>query len=407
MKLIFSPLHFFKSRLSLVLILSAACYSCGGEQEENTKWYKGNLHTHSYWSDGDEFPEVIMSWYKEKGYHFVALSDHNIFAEGEKWITLREDSIYQAGFQNYLQEYGEDWVEYTEDEEGLTKVKLKTFEEYTPLFEEDERFLMMPAEEISDGYDGKPLHLNITNLEKLITPQGGESIVEVLQNNINAVLDQRKATGKPMMVHINHPNFRWAISLEDMVRLKGERFFEVYNGHPQVNNLGDSSRLGYEEMWDFINIAYLEKGQPLLLGLATDDAHNYHRKGATFSNAGRGWVMVKTDSLQPGALIDALEAGDFYASTGVQLDQVGFENNKLQISATPKAGVSYTLEFIGCKEGEKETRILSTVQGNTAEFEVEEDILFVRCKVTSSEAQENPVENMQNQHAWTQPVRPD
>ncbi|MEX2512083.1 MAG: histidinol-phosphatase [Cyclobacteriaceae bacterium] len=381
-------------------------YSCGEKIEDTSNWYKGNLHTHSYWSDGDEFPEMIMSWYKDQGYHFVALSDHNILAEGEKWITLREDSIYQEGFQNYLREYGEDWVDYTE-EEGITKIKLKTFEEYTPLFTEENRFLMMPAEEISDGYDGKPLHLNATNLEKLITPQGGESIVEVLQNNINAVLEQRKATGKPMMVHINHPNFRWAISLEDMIRLKGERFFEVYNGHPQVNNLGDSSRLGYEEMWDFINIAYLEKGQPLLFGLATDDSHNYHRKGATFSNAGRGWVMVKADTLKPGPLIHALEEGNFYATTGVELKEVGLDNNLLRVAALPKEGVSYTLEFIGCKEGEKETQVLKTVNGNMGEYTLDENLLFVRCRITSSEPQENPVEGMTHQLAWTQPVRPE
>ncbi|MFC4870646.1 histidinol-phosphatase [Negadavirga shengliensis] len=396
-------------RMILLGLLFTFCWASSCEQirPDRHKWYKGNLHTHSYWSDGDEFPEIIMDWYKESGYHFVALSDHNIFAEGEKWVTIRDDSIYQNGFQNYLDEYGEDWVNYRE-EDGKIQVKLKTFAEYAPLFEQRERFLMLPAEEISDGYDGKPLHLNVTNLEKLIMPQGGESIVEVLQNNINAVLEQRRETGKPMMVHINHPNFRWAITLEDMVRLKGERFFEVYNGHPQVNNLGDKERgsLGTEEMWDFINIAYLEKGQPLLFGLATDDSHNYHRKGSQFSNAGRGWVMVRADSLEAGALIEALEAGDFYATTGVELDEIRYENNTLTINAIQKEGVEYIFEFIGCRTGDKETQVLKEVKGVSADYQLEKDILFVRCKITSSEAQDNPVENMTSQLAWTQPVRP-
>ena len=390
--------------LNLFFVLS--CTQKTSQEESGKTWYKGNLHTHSYWSDGDEFPEVIMGWYKKQGYHFVALSDHNIFQEGEKWVSIREDSLYRNAFHSYLDEFSDTWVEYEQEGEGL-KVKLKTFEDYEPLYKEKGRFIMLPAQEITDGFDGKPLHLNTTNLDKLITPSGGESVVEVLQNNINAVLEARKASGKPMMVHINHPNFGWAITLEDMIRLKGERFFEVYNGHPAVNNLGDSTRIGYEAMWDFINIAYLEKGQPLIFGLATDDSHNYHKQGASFSNAGRGWVVVQADSLAPGALIASLEKGDFYASTGVELEELSYSNNTLHVAALPKEGVNYTLEFIGCKAGEKDTQILKTIEGNEGSFEVSADLLFVRCKITSSEPQANPVENMKNQLAWTQPVRPE
>jgi hypothetical protein len=36
-------------------------------------WFKGNLHTHSLWSDGNDFPEMIASWYRDNGYQFLAL----------------------------------------------------------------------------------------------------------------------------------------------------------------------------------------------------------------------------------------------------------------------------------------------------------------------------------------------
>ncbi len=394
-------------RFCFFLLLSGMITSCTDQpQSHDVKWYKGNLHTHSYWSDGDDFPERIMGWYKEQGYHFVALSDHNIFAEGEKWITLREDSIYQKGFEDYVAEYGEDWVEYEEDN-GTKRVRLKTFEEYVPLFEEKERFIMIPSEEISDGFEGKPLHLNVTNLQKIIEPQRGESVVDVLQRNINAVLEQRRETGEPMMVHINHPNFRWAITMEDMMKLKGERFFEVFNGHPQVHNLGDAERPGTEEMWDFINIAYLEKGQPLLFGLATDDSHNYHVTSSQLSNAGRGWVVVRTDSLEIGKLIDALEEGEFYASTGVELEDFSFKANRFAVEVAPQTGATYTISFIGCRKGEKEAKLLHEEQGTSASFEVGKDMLFVRAKVVSSLPPDNPIENMSSQMAWLQPVRPE
>ncbi|MFO0064709.1 MAG: hypothetical protein ACK523_01980, partial [Pirellulaceae bacterium] len=28
------------------------------------RWWKGNLHTHSFWSDGNDFPEMISEWYR-------------------------------------------------------------------------------------------------------------------------------------------------------------------------------------------------------------------------------------------------------------------------------------------------------------------------------------------------------
>jgi hypothetical protein len=117
--------------------------------------------------------------------------------------------------------------------------------------------------------------------------------------------------------------------------------------------------------------------------------------------------MVRSDSLQADALIDALEAGNFYATTGVTLDDVTFDQNTLSLSVQEEEGVEYTIEFIGCSKGDKETKVLKEVKGTTASFELEPDILFVRAKITSTKEQENPVENMKYQMAWVQPVIPE
>ena len=105
-----------KKASSLLLIFTLIILSCTTPTEK--QWFRGNLHTHSYWSDGDEFPETIMDWYKSHGYDFVALSDHNTLAEGEKWKTIRPDSVYQASFQKYLATYGDEWVVWEENEDG-------------------------------------------------------------------------------------------------------------------------------------------------------------------------------------------------------------------------------------------------------------------------------------------------
>src|ERR1700712_1320328 len=125
-------------------------------QKPVAKWYKGNTHTHSLWSDGDDFPEMIMHYYKSHGYDFISLSDHNTFAEGEKWTPIPVHPFRQQRFKDYLATYGEKWVTYKKDDSGRISVKLKTLDEYRPMFEEKGKFLIIKAEEISDGFKGNP-----------------------------------------------------------------------------------------------------------------------------------------------------------------------------------------------------------------------------------------------------------
>ena len=387
----------------LVCILFVA--GCAEQETDKRRWYKGNLHTHSYWSDGDEFPEMIMDWYKRHGYDFVSLTDHNILAQGEKWIVVRRGRIYEESFENYLDKFGKNWVTFKRDT-GRIQVRLKTFDEYRKLFE-DESFLIIQAEEISDKYDGKPIHLNATNVQTLIEPQGGNSVTEVMQRNVDAVLRQRQESGVPMFPHINHPNFHFAITAEDLIGLQGERFFEVYNGHPQVYNYGDSTHPDTELIWDKVNMAYYRKNQPYLYGLATDDAHSYHQFGTQYSNAGRGWVMVRSDSLTPSSLIAAMERGDFYATTGVILDDISVRENEIHLDVREEEGVKYEIQFIGATAQDQQPRILKKVEGPEATFELRDSYIFVRAKIISDKPKINPFQEGDVEVAWTQPVKGD
>ena len=81
------------------------------ENDPKARWFKGNLHTHSLWSDGNDFPDMIADWYRERGYHFLALSDHNILSAVEKWVS--NDLVIRRGGRRALAEYrerfGDDW----------------------------------------------------------------------------------------------------------------------------------------------------------------------------------------------------------------------------------------------------------------------------------------------------------
>jgi hypothetical protein len=350
---------------------------------------------------------MIMEWYKAHGYDFISLSDHNTLAEGELWKQIPNHPFRQRRFNEYLQKYGEKWVNYKKDAAGQISVKLKTFDEYRPLFEEKNKFLLIQAEELTDQYQGKPIHMGAINIKEVIKPQGGNSVAEVMQNDLDAIYAQRKRTGQLMFPHLNHPNFRWAIKLEDMLNLKGERFFEVYNGHGQVNNYGDSTRMGMEELWDKLLVHYVKQGKPLLYGLATDDAHDHIEYKIGLSNPGRGWIMVKAKELTAHALIEAMESGDFYATTGVEVNDVKFENGRLYIDVKPTPGVTYTIQFFGATKGTRDGKgstLLKQVKGTTASYQLNNKHLFVRAKIVSSQLKENPYQKGDLETAWMQPV---
>lgn len=392
-----------KIKYSLIVIFSSLLLiTCKTPEGAPQNWYKGNLHTHTYWSDGDEFPEMVLDWYKTNGYDFVALSDHNTLARDEKWKLITKSPLYEESFQKYLDKFGKDWVVYKTDT-GRIQVKLKTYDEYKSKME-DTAFLVIPSEEITNKVNDKPVHINATNLQEFVAPPPASTVAEAMQLTVDAVLQQRERTGIPMFTHINHPNYFWAVSVEDMISLKGERFFEVYNGHPMVRNYGDTLHPGMEAMWDKINIAYANRNQPLMYGLATDDSHNYHQFGEAFSNAGRGWVMVNASSLDAASVITAMEAGDFYASTGVELREVHHSNNTISIRVAEEKDITYTIEFIGVKKGEEESKVIETIQTGKASFSITDEYLFVRARVTSSKIQSNPFQEGDHEMAWTQPV---
>ena len=114
--------------------------------------------------------------------------------------------------------------------------------------------------------------------------------------------------------------------------------------------------------------------------------------------------MVQADKLDAASLIAAMEAGRFYASTGVSLEEVSFENNELKINVAATAGVTYKIEFVGVTKNENEPRILKTVEGVYGNFNVTDEYLFVRALITSSKLQENPFQDGDFGKAWTQPV---
>src|SRR3954451_13694597 len=421
---------------SLALCLPAAVAAPPQERpddpvtaESEPRWYKGNLHTHSLWSDGNDYPEMVVDWYARHGYQFLALSDHNVLARGQKWVSVKEANrrAKQDGFDRYRQRFGEPWVE-TRRVDGEAQVRLKPLGEYRALFERPGRFLLIQGEEITDRFEEKPIHMNASNVLELIKPQGGKSVAEVMTNNLAAVEEQAKRLGRPILGHLNHPNFGYAVTAEELAMVTREHFFEVYNGHPEVHHLGDETHAGVERMWDIINTLRIgEMRAAPVNGLATDDSHNYFGKGG--SSPGRGWVVVRARFLTPESVIKGIEARDFYASSGVILNEVRYspERRTLELEIEPHGDARYTTRFVGTLKGydparkpvlgkdgtpwpvtqrysDDVGRVLASVEGLKATYRLTGQELYVRAVVTSDLPPENSSFPDQKAQAWTQPV---
>lgn len=296
------------------------------------RWYKGNTHTHTAESDGDSPPDQVARWYKEHGYQFLVLSDHNVFTDPAKLAHLA-----------------------------------------------DSTFLLIPGEELTSSFQQKPVHVNGLNIPHVLEAQRDSTLVGTVQRNVDAV---RGVNGVP---HINHPNFGWALDTAVLARIERDRLIEIFNGHPTVHNHGGDDSPGMEAVWDWL----LSQGK-VLYGIAVDDAHHFQGEfAADRANPGRGWLGVAAGSLSAADLMEALEAGHFYASTGVVLDRIQVEPTRLTVHIRPRTNFKYTTAFIG-----QDGKVLATVGGLQPSYTLRGGERYVRARV----------EDSGGAVAWVQPV---
>ena len=180
---------------------------------------------------------------------------------------------------------------------------------------------------------------------------------DTLQENVDAV---RAAGGVPT---VNHPNFRWQLQPSDLLSLRGCGLFEVHNAGPGDEQRRRPGHPSHEELWDLV----LSSGQRFF-GVAVDDAHHFRSWGRPYSNPGRAWVMVESDSLDEAAILDAIDGGRFYASTGVAIHEVATSRDELALDIEPQWDIAYRTTFIGV-----DGRVLDVVDG------VEPRFRLVRC----------------------------
>ena len=391
------------------------------------QWFKGNLHMHSWWSDGKDFPESIAAWFKKRGYNFIAFTEHNQLAQGQRWIEPTPEQ---------LERYRARWDKHNVslDCNDKKQVRLRTLKEYSELLEEPGKFMILSGEEIGAHWKNDEAvvvhYLNAFNLTEAMPEQSCDGTSsEAMQQTIGAV---RKSSDNAI-ISLNHPNFLYNARAEDIAKVDSLKFMEIHTAYNDCDCYGSDIRAGAERIWDVVLSLRLSRNGQILYGIATDDSHFYHKSdNKYFKNArtvfpGRAWIMVRSDSLTPGAIVAAMEQGDFYASTGVTLSNLEINDKEISLAVEAEDNVSYTFKFIGtCKNFDKSSqpvldedgkalfttakyseevgKVLKQVEGTKAFYKFRGDELYVRAVIVSDRPHPNPTVQGDTAKAWTQPV---
>ncbi len=244
------------------------------------QWFRGNLHTHSTRSDGRLTPQEACAFYRERGYHFLALTDH------------------------FMEQYGYPITD---------TVAYRT-----------EGFTTLPGAELHAGQTatGELWHLVGIGLPSDFPPPAADE---------DGVGIARRAIAAGAYLSVAHPAW-YNLTEADVIAMHGAgaHSIEVINGISADHN----DRIDSVYMVDVM----LARGYRFDL-LATDDAH--FKPG--FRDTLRGWTWVKSEALTPEAILSALKAGHCYNSTGPEIHDVQMVPGKeIVVRCSPAASVFVT-----------------------------------------------------------------
>lgn len=239
--------------------------------------YKANLHGHTTVSDGEFSPAQIKDFYKSRGYHAVAFTDHQ--------VCIPHPEL------------------------------------------NDDDFVALTGIEIAYGIR-KSTSIHVCGISR--DPMTQLQHPNTIENDISLLNDGiRLLKEKNFITTLNHP--RWSgISAADIASIQGFANMEVVNGYELVlDGYGDSSTC-YEEA--------LRSGRKIL-PFATDDNHHQSEPGEPGFEFFRGFTVLKAPELRYSSLIHALDQGAFFASTGPMIKNLWLEDGIIHLECSPVQGV--------------------------------------------------------------------
>jgi hypothetical protein len=319
-------------------------------------WLKGSTHVHAKPSgDSSEPIGDVIGWYEKHGYDFIALTDHNRVSEIAAGDDTRGQVTVRSPASGLIVFAG---IELTHNPVGC-----------------------QPA-----GDRSRKCRIHVNVLGVTARPGGrlewAERRSHARVDMYQAALVAAKALGGTI-VQLNHPQWFWGMTQDVLVEIahRGVQLVEIENVQFDKWNVGDKAHASVTTLWD----AALGRGATLW-GVASDDAHDY-RPGHGRYPAGGGWIVVKARR-DPQAILDALAAGRFYASTGVALDRAEVDGEDLVVEVAATETQNTTMTWI------ENGAVVETVVGKVARRTLPATG-YVRAVVSRDDGK----------RAWVQPAR--
>jgi len=239
------------------------------------RFFRGNLHAHSTRSDGALEPAEVCRRYADEGYDFLALTDHFLGRYGYPLVDTRR--FRRPGFTT------------------------------------------LAGAELHAGAmaNGELWHILAVGLPEGFAPPDAPDFRPLPGQEGGPALAARAAAAGAF-VAIAHP--QWSgLTQADAESMGAAHAVEVYN-HGCANGADRGDGLHTADL-------LLSQGRRLSF-CATDDAH------FTEPDHFGGWVMVKAEENDPGALLAALRAGRHYATQGPEFRAIATGARAVEVACS-------------------------------------------------------------------------
>lgn len=270
---------------------------------EKGKFYKTNLHTHTYVSDGKYLPEEVKAKYKAHGYSIVAFSDHEVLVPH---LDLNdEDFLALTSYEIAIRDANKN------GHQAMRAYHLNLFAKnpnarISGCFTENSIWLERSHQYVAPEMKGQ-------NIKREYSVEGINSLIKI-------------ANQEGFLVSYNHPS--WSLqNYSDYAGLNGLWGVECYNTGCVIEGYPDTT----QPLDDL-----LRQGKKVF-PLATDDSHGDE-------DLFGGYVMIKAEKLEYNTIMDALERGDFYASVAPEIRELILEDGILKIHTSPAREIIITTE---------------------------------------------------------------
>lgn len=273
-------------------------------------WYKGNLHSHTVNSDGKLTPEQAVTLYRQYGYHFMCLSEHDHYTDLREQFDC-EDFILLPGVEASA-------CLLNKDKSAL----IKTHHIHG----------ILGNREMQETAKDKLMQHGERLIPPIYTEEwDGLQVAQQLSDSLRE---------RGCFTTYNHPI--WSrVDMEEVSMLKDIWAIEVYN-YGTVVECGEGQDCVF---WDVM----LRKGTHIH-GFASDDNHN---PGKFFDSFG-GYVMVKSEELSHEAIVNHLLAGDYYFTAGPRIYQWGLDGDKVFVECSEVERINF---IVGGYVGRSETML--------------------------------------------------